>query len=245
MLLLLAVGGTGCAQAHHDASLGGRPDGGGIVVHDSNGGGGDDASNIDAPGHPIDAPSSGGTQTLSQTNDQVDARHAVACAADDGVSTIWTVQNSYYRVFTLSDYGITGTFHVTGVDFVVSTEHGSVPLNVSIGTYNGTPTTTLTKSAIALTANTSVTPANTDAAANQHVNITGDVTGKLVVEIDQNTAGTQANPLAFFIGASAGGESKYGYISTTDMDCNLPTPTSMTQVGEQENDILITVTGNY
>ena len=62
----------------------------------------------------------------------------------------------------------------------------------------------------------------------------------LVVEVDSpDSSGS------FYIGTSAGAESKPGYISTTNTDCALPTPTSMSQVAGHTASILLTVTGTY
>jgi hypothetical protein len=242
MLLLLAVGGTACAQAHQDTSLGGRPDGGGIVVHDSNGGG-DDAAPIDSPSHPIDSPSSGGMQTLSQTSDStVASLNSIACGNTS------TAQNSYYRVFPLSDYNINGAFTVTNVTFKVEYADSAPPATVIVGTYSGTPSTTLTKAnitAIQTQPNVTIPAADADNAAmpgmvDVPISATIPAASNLVVEIDSpDSSGS------FYIGTSAGAESKPGYISTTNADCALPTPTSMAQVAGHAASILITVTGTY
>ena len=73
---------------------------------DSSGGGNQDTGGgsgmVDAAPH-IDSPTSGGTQTLTQTTANTDTQVGIACANSGG----YTLRNSYYRVYTLSDYGIT------------------------------------------------------------------------------------------------------------------------------------------
>jgi hypothetical protein len=242
-LLVLAIGLTGCATAHKDA-LGGRPDSGIVTIGDSNNNNGDSGVLIDAAPH-IDSMMGGGTQTLSQTTANNDTAVGIACAPTAGG---WTDRNSYYRVFQLSNYGINGTFHVTGIDFIVSAAAKSPTLNIGIGTYNGTTGgQTLNSAGITLTQTTTFTPSDTQTAVPQHIDIAADITGNLIVEIDQGTAGTSTNPLLFYVGANEAGESVPGYISSAD--CSLPTPTSMDteaqgQMTPTHADMVLTVTGS-
>ncbi len=238
MLFALALGSmTACAQAHRDALTNGRPDSG-VHLTDSPTGGNQDTGggNIDAPPH-IDTPTGGGTQTLSQTTSNTDTQIGIAC----GNSTAGTTaKNSYYRVFTLSDYGISGTFHVQAVDFGVSAATGSPPLKVSVGTYNGTTGGNTLPGTITLVQSTTINPGASD--TTEHVPLTADITGNLVVEIDQTTAGTTTNGYQFYIAANAAGQTKPGYILATD--CMVSVPTSMTQSAGTETDMVVTVTGS-
>jgi hypothetical protein len=247
MRLLLIVALTGaCAQAHQEGLTNGRPDGGGIHVTDSSNGGGDDGNNtqMDAPNQQMDAPMQGGTQTLTETTGNTDTQVGIACASSAG----YTLRNSYYRVFTLSDYGVTGAFHVTGVDFIVSAAASSPSLTVGIGTYTGTAGgQTITKANISITQSVPYSPGNTTTAVPVHVPIAADITGNLVVEIDQSTAGSTGTPYQFYIGANESGESKPGYISSAD--CSLAVPTSMDYEAQQQmtpthSNMVLTVTGS-
>jgi hypothetical protein len=253
MLFVLVVGLVGCAQAHTE-TIGGRPDAGGITVHDSNTGGGDDSMIIDAPmGHP-DGSASGGTATLSQTTANNDTQVGLACG-----NGTYTSRNSFYRVFPLSSYGITGEFHVTGVDFLVSGGANSAQLTISIGTFNGTAGgQTLNAAGITLLPGavtyTVPTVSINDPAVPAHVAITGDVSGQLVVEIDQKTAGSTGTPYQFYPGANEAGESAPGYISSPDCtDANnnpLTTPTSMDTLAQgttmpTHSNLVLTATGTY
>lgn len=244
LFLLIATG--ACAQAHQEGFTNGRPDSG-VHVIDSSGGGGGDGNNmqLDAPNQQIDAPMQGGAQTLTQTTANNDTQVGIACAPTTGG---YTLRNSYYRVFTLSDYGVTGTFHVTGIDFIVSTAAQSPSLTVGVGTYNGTTGgQTITKANISIVTSMPYTPGNTTTAVPVHVPITADITGNLVVEIDQSTAGSTGTPYQFYIGANEAGESKPGYISSAD--CSLATPTSMEYEAQQQttpthSNMVLTVTGS-
>jgi hypothetical protein len=249
MLLAFVVGGTACAQAHNDASLGGRPDAGGITVHDSNNGGDDDSSTTpDAPMQHPDGTTGGGTMTLTQTMDQtVAVNNSLGCGSSGGIA-----QNSYYRVFPLSDFNISGPFSVTNVTFKVEYASSSPAATVIVGTYAGTPTNTLTKSSITpiqTVSNVAIPDADADQAAmpgtvDVPISATIPAGSNVLVEVDV-PAGTGF----FYVGTSTGGETKPGYISTasTATGCNPPgaTPTSMTSVAGTQADILLTVTGTY
>jgi hypothetical protein len=243
MFVVLAVGGlAGCAQAHQQGLTNGRPDSGVHVIDSPGGGGGDTGGGqIDAPNQQqIDAPTQGGTQTLSETTSNADTMVGITCAPTNGDP--YTLKTSFYRVFTLSDFGITGTFHVQAVDFGVSTPAGNPPLKVSVGTYNGTTGgTTLTASGIMLTASANINPANTD--TTEHVPVVADVTGNLIVEIDQTADGNNTNGYTFYPAANTSGESKPGYIMSAE--CNVTVPTTVKSAnGNMESDIVITVTGS-
>lgn len=246
MLFVLVVGLVGCAQAHNE-TIGGRPDSG-ITVQDSNtGSGGDDAPMIDAMGHP-DGSASGGTATLSQTTANNDTQVGLACG-----NGTYTSRNSYYRVFPLANYGITGEFHVNAVDFIVSGGANNAQLTISIGTFNGTAGgQTLNPAGITLLPGavtyTVPTVGINDPAVPAHIAISGDVSGQLVVEIDQKIAGSSGTPYQFYPGANEAGESAPSYIMSAD--CSLNTPTSMDYEAQQQatpthSNLVLTATGTY
>lgn len=239
---LLAIAIAGCASAGKP-SFGERPDSGIHIEADADTSHpGPDSGN---PHPPIDAPPTTGERTLTETNDNNDTGIGIACGNQ---LSGYTSKNSYYRVFALSDFGITGSFSVSAVDFLVAGATNSPSLKVSVGTYGGAPGSTLTTSMIQLMSNATVTPADTQMPVMQHVPLTASVPagGNLIVEVDQTVAGTATNGIAFYPGANPDGESKPGYIMSTD--CSVAAPTSMTQVamtaGGGETDLVLTVTGN-
>lgn len=72
------------------------------------------------------------TQTLTHSASQaVLAGNAIACSADDGVTT---TANSYLRTFTLADFGVGGGFDVTEVEFGVESLTVAQDLTVSLYT---------------------------------------------------------------------------------------------------------------
>jgi hypothetical protein len=82
--------------------------------------------------------------TLSQTTTTtIEANNTLVCGNIFGETTT----NSFYRVFPLADYGITGSFHVKSVQFAVQTAESwdgtSQNVTINVGTYTGAiaPTT--------------------------------------------------------------------------------------------------------
>jgi hypothetical protein len=177
-------------------------------------------------------------QTLSQTtSNQNAASNSIACQAGT---------NSWYRVFPLADFGITGPFNVQSVTFGVQEAGGSPPINVKIGTYAGTPGTTLDLAMITALNQVTINAANqTNPGANVTTNITGTVPagGKLVVEINRPNAGTST--VYFYIGASNQGETKSGYMRGPSCNPATPNPTTPATLGFPATNLNIVVTGTH
>jgi len=247
MLFALAAGGlVGCAQAHRD-DLNTRPDSG-IHLGDSSGGGNEDSGGgsgtADAAPH-IDAPSGGSTQTLSQSTSNTDDGSGIACGNQTAIPP-YTTKNSFIRVFTLSDYGVSGVFHVSGVDFVASGVANSPPIKVSVGTYNGTVSTSKLTGTITLSQSANITPSS--GTNSIHVPLVADISGNLVVEIDQTTDGNTTNGYEYFPGANTAGETETGYIvapGCKDSAMNpITTPTNISTLAGSAVNLIMTVTGS-
>ena len=204
----------------------------------------DDDAAIDAV--PIDAPPQ--AVTLSQNQSPTPNGQSFACSQTPGN---YTRENSYYRVFQLSDHGITGTLQFSQVSFAVQQANaGGVAVTqaaqLKIGAYGGTAggssidlaqITPITATAVSIPdSGTSVV----------NVPITGSITGgNLVVELAIPDGAAAQN--VFFIGTNAAGETKPGYIRSPI--CNVVTPTGMNGLGAAQNpplpkaDIIMSVTG--
>lgn len=237
MLFALAV--SGCATAHKDSFTNGRPDGG-VHISDSGNGGNQDTGGgsgmADAAPH-LDSPTGPVTQTLSQSTSNTDDGSGIACGV---AASGYTVKNSFYRVFTLSDYGVTGVFHVSGVDFVASGVTNSPPIRVSVGTYNGTVSSASLGGTITLAQSANINPST--GTNSIHVPLTADISGNLVIEIDQTTDGNTTNGYQFYPGANTAGETKPGYIMSTG--CNVNTPTNITTAAGSTVNLIMSVTGS-
>jgi hypothetical protein len=201
---------------------------------------------IDAPvAPPVDAPSTTGPHTLSATATQTDDQSAIACSATDQTTgeTEYTDQNSYYRVFPLADFGITTAFHVTNVDFVVEdAEDGPQTLTIKVGTYSGTPGTTLTKSDIVSTQ--SATQSVADGDTSEDITIANDIAAGGIVLVEVDAPSGKTNDSVFYMGATTSAETEPSYISSTTSDCDATSPTKLsTLVPTSTPAWLLTVTG--
>jgi hypothetical protein len=132
MRRLLVVGSSLCLAA---CATAGAPDqtGDDVVVPDAD-------TTVDPPdANQIDPPDANNTPqpvTLSQTtNTTITTMNSLACG-----NANYTVENHFYRVFKLSDFGITTSFHATHVDFGVedaTTTAGTQTLQVRLWTMTG------------------------------------------------------------------------------------------------------------
>ena len=178
-------------------------------------------------------------RTLSQTTSNTNAAsNSLACSAGT---------NSWYRVFPLSDFSITGPFTVQSVTFGVQEAAGAPPINVKIGTYAGTPGTTLDLAMITAVNQVTINAANqTNPGANVTTPITGMIPagGKLLVEINRPNAASPPTQY-FYLGASNQGETKSGYWRGPSCNPPAPNPTTPASVGFPSANFTIMVTGTY
>jgi hypothetical protein len=228
----------GCASAGKD-TVGGRPDGG-------NHGDGNQQIFLDAPPPMIDAPPGMVTSTLQQTTTTtLSAGNSVGCFA----AGVGSAANNWYRVFRLSDYGITTPFHVASVDFMVDyadSPNGTQPATVKLGSYGGTVDAATLGTITPITAATVSIP-NGDATAAIPPPVTAPMTAtipaatNLVVELDVPDGQAAGN--FFFIGVTASAENHPSYVHWPA--CGTAVPSSFSSVGFPGNNIVITVTGTH
>ncbi len=233
-LPLLALVLVGCASAN---SGNGKADAGSGGT-DSDNNPPIDGSDVDAQAA-IDAAIS---QTLVQTTSSTNT--------PSNSATCGTGENSYYRVFTLADHGITGPFFITQVTFGAQEAGLSPVLQIKVGTYAGTvggPTLNLAQ-VTNINSTTITVPNTTDPGNNLVAPITGTIPAgsSLIVEIfnPSNTA-----TKFFYLGASNAGETKPGYVrgpGCVDGNGNpVTTPTSTASLGLPQSNLNITVTGTH
>lgn len=239
LLVLLAV--TGCAKAaRENAIIGGISDGGPGRRGDAGDFPEPDASGIDAPADEV---------TLSQTTSGVitDGNSFSCRDKITGFSTI----NSYYRVFKLSDFGITTTLQVTKIAFGIQHAKGgggSQRAQVQLGTYGTEPDPImLDPGQIAIISSADVQIPDGDG-LQMAAPITGsiDPASRLIAIL--NIPDGSATKSTFVIGSNAEGERGVGYSSAPD--CGYSDPTAMLVIGSDINnvgeaDVLLTVTGTH
>ena len=188
-----------------------------------------------------------GTATLNENTDTTDDNGTGYACGGNG----FTIHNNYYRVFKLSDYNVTGTFTVTGVDFLVAESKNSPQMAITIATYSGAEGgNTLTTSDIGTTLGTaSVTLGAITTAQDQHVAVSATVPAgsTLLFELAQTNEGSSGDKVIYYPGANAAGATEPGYwMSPDNSEGECPsTPTSMTEYAGTETDIVMTVTGTY
>jgi hypothetical protein len=173
--------------------------------------------------------------TLTQTvSSAITADNSLGCA---DMTTGITRQTSYYRVFTLADYAITTTLHVTQVEFGIQTAaagKGAVgqPATINIGTYAGTAGgTTLDLAQVRMINSASIQISN-GTATTMTVPITADIAPatSVIVELAIPDGTTGSNE--FFVGTNTDAERAPGYLSSPDPRCGATQPTSMQSIAD-------------
>lgn len=196
--------------------------------------------------NPPDAMVTGGTVTLSQAGStSIVVGNAVSC--NDGDPFYDTAENSYYRAFKLSDYGVTGTFHSQHVDFGVETAAAggaSQSVTVNLYTYTGAVGTNLDTTKMTMIGSQTVTVPDTSSGEMLTANIAANApaSSTIVAEVfvpDGETAGNE-----FFIGSNTGSETASGYIRAPA--CSTATPTELSSLGlSSQMTLVLSVTGSY
>jgi hypothetical protein len=196
-----------------------------------------DASTIDAPPQQV---------TLTQTaSNAITLNNSFACVVAGK-----TLQNSYYRVFTLADFQVTTTLHIMKVEFGIQTAAAgggaaTQPATVNLGTYGAVPQGTMLDLALVRSLSSVAIQIPNGSATSMSVPITGDVapTTSVIVELaipDGNAAGHK-----FFIGTNTDTERAPGY--TLGPDCGVTPPTSIQSIADDNGfgpvHMVMTVTG--
>ncbi|MBT2619250.1 MULTISPECIES: T9SS type A sorting domain-containing protein [Chryseobacterium] len=159
-------------------------------------------------------------QVISQnaTQNTVVSTGSVACGNQAGG---FTSDNSYYRVFKLSDYGINYNYNITNVAFGVQTASTTLPVEVNLYTLVGTfPTGTPT---FLGTTTVNVTPANVLGMVNTGTGLSQIVPagGTFIVELFHDGSGTTP-PQSFYLGTNASAQTAPSYLSSEA--CGIDTP---------------------
>jgi hypothetical protein len=249
---LLAAGVVGaCASATTGGENNGNVDAPGSNTDATGGdvdapGGGD----IDAPGVSIDAPTVNidaalTTITLSQSGSMaITALNSVSCNAA-GV----TAENSYYRVFQLSTFGVTRPFTAQRIDFGIenadaeigTTQSVQVRLHTLSGSFVTTNLTNVAGQTVTVNDTTAgiVIPVALSPAPTIQPNAT--LVAELFVpdgDVDGNGAGN-----IIFVGSNTAAETGPSYIRAPD--CGLSEPGTTAAAGFPDMHVVLTVTGVY
>lgn len=215
---------TGCAEAAPpNAIIGGLIDGG----RGNGDGGRDNGGTFDPDASTIDAPPD--VVTFSQTaSNMVLSNNSVGCI---NTSANTSYNNSYYRVFTPSDTGVTGALHLTKIDFgieLASSASGSQSATLKIGAYVGDKIDANTAVLTGTTTNISTTPItikDTDSPTAMSVPVSADIAPNSTFIVELNVPASNSQ---FYIGSNTGTETKPGYTSASD--CGYTKPNSYTSI---------------
>jgi hypothetical protein len=156
--------------------------------------------------------------TQNATPNTVSPSGSVACGNQ---ASGYTADNAYYRVFKLSDYGITYNYKITNIAFGVQTANTTFPVELNLYTFVGTfPTGTATPLGSPL--NVNITPANAGGMVNTGTNLTQIVPSgsTLVVEIYHDGDVTPVQ--SFYMGTNPGAQTGPSYLSSET--CGILTP---------------------
>ncbi len=257
-VLAIATLVAGCATAKPSGVGGGDPDAHEAGI-DANmlGGRPDAAPMVDAPPGTPDAPppppdakpapdAMPGTITMTEsTSSTIVQGNTVSC--NDGPPYFDTAENSYYRAFKLSDFGVNSALAIQHVDFGVEQAiagGASQSVTVKVYTYTGATGTALDTSMMTPIGSKTVKVPDTSNGemVTAAVSATAPAGSTIVVEIFIPD-GTQAlNTL--FLGSNTAGESQPGYIRAPT--CSTATPTAFASLASAPVvDLVMSVTGTY
>jgi len=176
--------------------------------------------------------------TLRQTtNDFIAPGHSRTCQTVGPP----TFENSWYRVFSLAEAGITGAFHTTNVTFGIETATPATQVKVTVATYSGATGPTLDVVAI--------TPI-----AEMSLSLPAIATGQLVVAPVSATIPAGSNLLVEVFAPDYSSDGKTVIIGTTTSSeshpgywrapiCEVPTPATTNRDGLPNPAFIIEVTG--
>lgn len=179
--------------------------------------------------------------TLTQTSSQALVKDASAACINSGS---YTEENEWYRVFDLPSFGIVDTFHVEQVTFAVDTSNGGKMVTVKIGSYAGTPGSSLNTgnadfaglvTPISMVA-VAVPPTSNGVVMTAELDANVPPNTKLIVEVQASQGGW------FFVGATNAGETQPGYLRAPA--CGRSNPVTMASIGFPNAHLLISVTGS-
>jgi len=160
--------------------------------------------------------------TQNATPNVVSPTGSVSCSSQTGG---YTSDNSYLRVFKLSDYGINYDYTITNVAFGVQTANGTFPVEVGIYTTTGVfPTGTVTPVGAAVPV--TVSTANNLGMVNTGTSLTRVIPSgsTFVVEV-WHDGSAETPPQQFFMGTNNGAQTGPSYLASTDCGGIAPTAT--------------------
>jgi hypothetical protein len=179
-----------------------------------------------------------GTTTLRQTaDDKIDKNLMSACTNADGTTTA----TSWYRVFSLAENGITGSFAVDKVTVGIATSSGMLTVQAKVGSYGAAPGPTLDESKISMIGMASAAVPDTQITELVAIPITATVpAGNLIAEIDAPELNGTGNSIE--LGSTDAAQTHDPYIKAPRCGENVPTTTGTAMLANAR--IVLTVEGS-
>lgn len=183
------------------------------------------------------------SMTITESNDPAGILAGNSVSCNGGAPNYYHSDNSYYRAFKMSDFGITEDFMVSAVEIGVEQatgNTGSQPVECILYTTNSTFPAGFPGSLTQIgTVSANVPDQNLTLFS---FNVSGLVpagTNQLVVEIHTPDGGTTLN--TFFIGSNDAGETAPSYLKAAD--CSITSPVTTGSIGFGTMNIVMSVTG--
>ncbi|HUJ61249.1 MAG TPA: hypothetical protein VLX92_22250, partial [Kofleriaceae bacterium] len=195
---------------------------------------------------PIDAPH-GVYMSETSSNGMMAAMvygQSIACG-DNGDDN--TTDNTWWRVYKPSDYGVNDTFHVTEVDVSVQETSTTPTITVNVGTYAGTIDAATINTAQITNLATAQAPApptsgQTGESLKFPITATIPAGAQFIVSVaapNQDITGTTDQ--YFYIGATSAADTHRAYLSSTG--CGITTPELVSTVSGTAGYMIIDVQG--
>lgn len=180
-----------------------------------------------------------GTVTLRQTDDDKVERSLVfGCTNGDGT----TPDQSWYRVFSLAEEGITSDFEIESIGVGVCFAVGTPEVTVSVGTYGGSPDDQVINVARVTTLDSAdVTIEATQISKVIEVPLAASIPGGANIVVEVASADLVGTGQQFTIGVTAADEARNGFLRAPL--CGTINPTATATAGAPDAHVVLTVTG--
>jgi len=227
------------------ATAGGDDDDDIVSVADASPPGTPDASPPGTPdatptGTPDARPSTPVELTITQSTNTttITALNSISCNAAGLHSN-----NSYYRVFNLSTFGITSAYNVSkislGIEIATAGAGGTQPATVRIHTLSGA----LTLANLTQVGTVATTIADTAVGVVIDIPVTAVVPAGSLMVVEVFTPDGQAAGHSLFVGSNTLGQTGPTYLSA--VDCAATEPTDVATLGFPDMHMVLTVTGTH
>lgn len=175
---------------------------------------------------------------LTQSVDPVNVTDGGVACWDSAGGTY--SNNSFFRAYDLADFGVSGSFAISEVQFGQGTaDDGKV---VTLNIYTAT-STDLTSATLTIVGSTNYTCSSADDASLVTVELNATIPAGSIVVFEVNAPDSGANTgETYFPGFNVAGENDDSYLQA--IDCGLDTPNTTSSIGFPDNQYVMNVLGD-